>query len=387
MPTPSAIVIGGGPAGACAAYWLRAAGVAVTLVERAPFPRHKPCGEFISPAATAELQAVAPGPALLAAGARRVSTLELVRAGRRVRWPLPVPAWSLSRAALDALLLAAAADPALPAPPLDLRQPAAVSQAWYTDTSAHVRLSDGAQLCADAVVHADGSGRHDPAGPAPSRRGVVGAKCHLRLRIDPDALVMHAPPVRGGYFGLVTIGPGLVTCAAVLQRGLLASDASIDRALRTLWPAYDPADRDGPWMACPVPGSGHIPAGHPRSFRVGNAAAGVEPVGGEGIGLAIWSGTRCARLLTAPGAPLSRGAAAGAEAMAALARTQARLARDYRRRLRLRRPACRAAAWVLEQPGLSAALWPLLSLPACTLAPWYALTGKPRRAITTGPAL
>lgn len=385
MHAPSAIVIGGGPAGASAAFWLRAAGVAVTLVERAPFPRHKPCGEFISPAATPELLAIAPEPALLAAGARRVSTLHLVRAGRRVRWPLPEPAWSLSRSALDALLLTAASDPALPAPPLELRQPAAVSEASYTETHAQATLADGSRLTADVLIHADGSGRHDPAGPAPARRGVLGAKCHLRLRIDPDALVMHAPAVPGGYFGLVTVAPGQVTCAAVFRRSLLARGADLDAALRTLWPAYDPATRDGPWMACPVPGSGLITPGHLRSFRVGNAAAGVEPVGGEGIGLALWSGTRCAQLLTAPGGPLSASRDAGT--LAALALARSRLARAYARRLRLRRPACRAAAWVMERPGLSAALWPLLSLPACTLAPWYALTGKPRRSVTPGPAL
>src|SRR5581483_10938102 len=39
-----AIVVGGGPAGSTAAYRLAAAGASVLLVDRAAFPRDKPCG-------------------------------------------------------------------------------------------------------------------------------------------------------------------------------------------------------------------------------------------------------------------------------------------------------------------------------------------------------
>src|SRR5579862_6033569 len=39
-----AIVVGGGPAGSTAAYRLACAGADVLLVDRARFPRDKPCG-------------------------------------------------------------------------------------------------------------------------------------------------------------------------------------------------------------------------------------------------------------------------------------------------------------------------------------------------------
>ena len=49
MSTERAIVIGGGPGGACAAGLLAAHGVPVTLLERQRFPRHH-VGESLQPA-------------------------------------------------------------------------------------------------------------------------------------------------------------------------------------------------------------------------------------------------------------------------------------------------------------------------------------------------
>ncbi|MGC2323879.1 MAG: FAD-dependent oxidoreductase, partial [Terriglobales bacterium] len=42
-------IIGGGPAGAAAAITAARRGARVLLIERGRFPRHKVCGEFISP--------------------------------------------------------------------------------------------------------------------------------------------------------------------------------------------------------------------------------------------------------------------------------------------------------------------------------------------------
>jgi len=46
---PDVLVTGAGPAGAATAILLARAGVRVTLVDRAHFPRPKPCSEFLSP--------------------------------------------------------------------------------------------------------------------------------------------------------------------------------------------------------------------------------------------------------------------------------------------------------------------------------------------------
>jgi len=51
-----AIVVGGGPAGSATALLLARAGASVLLLDRARFPRHKACSEYLSPATTPILE-------------------------------------------------------------------------------------------------------------------------------------------------------------------------------------------------------------------------------------------------------------------------------------------------------------------------------------------
>ena len=52
MATFDVIVVGGGPAGASTAFQLARHGVRVRVLERARFPRAKPCAECLSPQAS-----------------------------------------------------------------------------------------------------------------------------------------------------------------------------------------------------------------------------------------------------------------------------------------------------------------------------------------------
>ncbi len=53
--TPQVLVIGGGPGGAAAGYWLARAGVDVTVVEKKRYPREKTCGDGLTPRAIRQL--------------------------------------------------------------------------------------------------------------------------------------------------------------------------------------------------------------------------------------------------------------------------------------------------------------------------------------------
>ncbi|TVQ75381.1 MAG: FAD-dependent oxidoreductase [Phycisphaeraceae bacterium] len=358
-------ILGAGPAGCSCAFHLLRGGYTVTLIEAKAFPRIKVCGEFVSPAATSCLELLLSPDELAALGARRVGMLALEVGDRVLEWAMPSPAWVLSRRGLDHALLERVRDAGA-----TVMQPVRVARVEYEDDGVRVMLADGSAVRADLVVHADGSGRQDPAGPTPVRPGVVGLKCHLRL--PPHAAIkgLRMRAGRGAYVGFVGVEDGEATAALVASDRLLRQHkADRDALLRALWPAYDSAWRSSEWLACPVAGSGYIAPGHQRSFRIGNAAGAVEPVGGEGIGMALWAGMMLAQILNTNDLPA----------------THADFARLYRARLRWRRPACRLASMALVRPRLVSAMMPLLSaMPGLTLRPWYALTGKPMAAQPSG---
>ncbi len=367
MTVLHAIIIGAGPAGCAAAFHLARAGVRVTLIERKPFPRLKVCGEYIAPAATRLLEAIIPAASLHTMGARTINSMVLHAGTRSVRWNA-APAWSLSRALLDLELLNRAVSAGA-----EVLQPASVRDVQYHGNGVTVTLSDGRDIAADIVVHADGSGRHDPAGPVPLTSGLIGHKCHLHIPGGAaNTVTMRA--CTGAYIGTIGIEDGLFTCALVADRAMMGGDTGPpDVLLTSLWPQYQPSWRSGPWVSSGVPRSAYISPGHARSFRIGNAAAAVDPVGGEGIGLALWAGTTLAQQLTTLHDADRLNACAQ---HVALTHNHATFKRAYNARLRTRLPACRTTGALLMRPRLVRALWPLTIARSLSVAPWLLLTGK-----------
>jgi flavin-dependent dehydrogenase len=56
VETCDALIVGGGPAGSSCAWKLRQHGMAVTVLDKAPFPRNKVCAGWITPAVVHALQ-------------------------------------------------------------------------------------------------------------------------------------------------------------------------------------------------------------------------------------------------------------------------------------------------------------------------------------------
>ena len=100
------LILGGGVAGCAASIALARKGRGVTLIEREPTPRHKVCGEFLSGEALEDLHAL--GIDVASLGAVPIDYVRLAAARRAAEAPLPFPAASLTRKALDTALIAEA---------------------------------------------------------------------------------------------------------------------------------------------------------------------------------------------------------------------------------------------------------------------------------------
>jgi len=149
--SPDAIVVGGGPAGATAARTLATAGAHVLLLDKARFPRNKPCGGAVSARALRRFP-------YLDAALGRISTHRLSRLyleapsgdGLTVTSRAPA-ALMIRRIEFDDLLLALAREAGA-----EVVEGAEVAQAHETVRSVWLRTRDGREFEAPLVVAADG---------------------------------------------------------------------------------------------------------------------------------------------------------------------------------------------------------------------------------------
>src|SRR3954454_10719983 len=99
------MVVGAGPAGATAAIAARRAGASVLLLDRADFPRDKPCGDGIAAEALDVLAGL--GVTGVVDDHRPIERLRLVGPGGvAVSRKLPRPAHTVPRRVFDARLVA-----------------------------------------------------------------------------------------------------------------------------------------------------------------------------------------------------------------------------------------------------------------------------------------
>ena len=317
------LIAGGGPAGASLAIRLAAAGREVVLVERDRFPRHKLCGEFISPECFghfAELGVLEP---MLSAGGERITgTLFFALSGRTVGIPgraFGEPALGLSRSAMDAILLDRAK-----AVGVDVLEGAAIASARVEQgemRAVDIRTGEGTrEIAADIFIDATGRGKamvkafHRAAGtgserPARRSNGFVAFKAHLReAELAAGRCEIHF--FQGGYGGINRVEGGavnhcfLVRSEAVKGVGgrvedvlekLVYKNASARNALADSRPEMD-------WMAVSFEGFGRSELSYgPRLFAVGDAASFIDPFTGSGMLMALESSAVLAEALATPG--------------------------------------------------------------------------------------
>lgn len=292
-----AVVVGGGPAGAATSVHLARLGHAVLLLDRAEFPRPKPCGEGLFPAGVRELsdlgvlETVAPK-------SRQLSRLRFNLGSKSVEAPLgsfDAPAIGLDRRVLDSALLNAAEAAGVSVARGVVRSLAPGERGWTG-----VQTDDG-QIDARLVVAADGlnSRLRRQAGLESQRKPLrYGVSSHVRLRRPLEPVV----DVRfnGGWETYLTpVGEDVANLAVLAGRETMKAMAGDLCGAYTRMIEGHPVLADG-WELLDEPrAAGPFPVDCQQAWLknlvlVGDAAGFFDGITGEGMSLALVSARHCA---------------------------------------------------------------------------------------------
>lgn len=291
------LILGGGPAGSAAAIMLARKGLGATVLERSRETGDAICGGFLSWRTLETLARLGIDADTL--NPRPVTQVRLF-SGRNVGTaPLPAAARGVSRRRLDSLMLARAE-----------AEGAGVERGVSVRAleGGIVRLADGGEVCTGCVLLA--TGKHDLRGAArPADARGADPTLGLRIRLGPssvlDRLIGQSIELHlfdRGYAGLVAQEDGSVNLCMAVHRSrldragdpaaLLAHLGSEHPALgeRLAYAAGDAtidaiANVPYGWRAC---------ATEPGVYRLGDQAAVIPSLAGEGMGIAIASGIAAA---------------------------------------------------------------------------------------------
>jgi flavin-dependent dehydrogenase len=355
---PDVTIIGGGPAGATCAILLARGGWDVTLVEQSRFPRDKVCGECLSALGFDVLTRIGLAETFLSLGAVRLNRAEIrAPGGRPMRVALPAPMWGLSRSAFDTMLLDAARGVGA-----RVRQPA---RCEAVDGSVRIRdleTNTVETLKPSHVLLADGKGAF--ADERPPRTGDFGIKAHF-IDVDGPRDAIELFSIRKSYGGLAAIEGGRWNTAfSVPSTRIQASRGDLDGLFAemlcenpTLARRFTAARRVGPWLASPLPRFSVRGLWQSDVIPIGNAAAALEPIGGEGMGLAM------------------RSAELAATSLLSCCHDDVKLLGAFRRLWGVRSLACRAAGIAASRPLVSTPL-AVMRLPGVAVRAALRLVGK-----------
>ncbi|MEN4477984.1 menaquinone reductase [Mycolicibacterium cosmeticum] len=314
MRRADVVVVGAGPAGSSAAAWAARAGRDVLVIDSAQFPRDKACGDGLTPRAVAELELLGLGSWL--DGRIRHHGLRMSGFGAdvEIRWPgpsFPATSSAVPRTELDDRIRMAAADEGAK---MLLGTKVVDAQRDSRGRVTALVLADGTEIAAGTVIVADGArstlgrvlGRtwHQDTVYAVAIRGYVSSPradepwltSHLELR-SPEGDVL---PGYGWIFplgnGEVNIGVGALATAKRPADVRLPRLMSYYAGLRREEWGFPAEPRAGLSALLPMGGAVSGVAG-PNWMLIGDAAACVNPLNGEGIDYGLETGRLAAELL------------------------------------------------------------------------------------------
>ena len=321
------IIVGAGPAGSAAAYYLATAGLDVLVLEKSRFPREKVCGDGLTPRAVKALTSMGV-PITESDGWLRNQGLRIIGGGSRIEMPWPdlssYPGYGLVRTRLDFdQILARHAEKAgarviqgmnVTGPVLDDRT-GRITGVLAQDT-AEGKAAQEQEFRGRLVVAADGNSSRLSVSMGLRKRddrpiGVAVRTYYTSPRHrddwleawldlwDGDALLPGYGWIFGMGDGTSNVGLGLLNTSAAFQ--------NIDyRALLRRWLAAMPAEwgfteenRSQPIRGAALPmGFNRTPHYTRGLLLAGDSGGMINPMNGEGIGYALESGEIAARVIT-----------------------------------------------------------------------------------------
>jgi len=288
------LIIGAGPAGCAAAITLAQQGHAPTIMEKQSVTQDAICGGFMSWRTLETLRALSIDPDSL--GGHPVSALRLFSGERSSSARLPHTAIGVSRHRLDSVMQARA------------EAMGVTIQRGQTFRG----LGEGSPLADHPGGLFLATGKHDVKGLARPRadtgeRSMVGLRVRLPaspalLALVGGAIELHLFP--GGYAGLVAQEDGSANLCMAVRKSVLSQAGSDPAVLLAQLADAHPvlAERMAHAQArLPIDAIAAIPYGwrtsatRPGLFRLGDQAAVIPSLAGEGIGLALASGRSAAQ--------------------------------------------------------------------------------------------
>jgi len=286
------VVAGGGPAGTSAAITAARLGARVLLLERGRYPRHKVCGEFVSPEALALLESLlGPEAETLLRAAPRIAQARAFVAGQCLEFPLAAPGASISRFDFDAALWRAAE-----AAGAEARQGVTVESVERGEV--FQAATSAGPVIAKSVINASGRWSNlNPNGAAQSSAAPwLGIKAHFAEPEAPESVDLYF--FDGGYCGVQPLGGGRVNACAMVR-------ADRARSLEEVLVQHpELQQRSRGWQAVSEPvTTAQLVFRPPQPLRAGVLQAGdgagfLDPFIGDGISAALHSGALAARALS-----------------------------------------------------------------------------------------
>ena len=313
-PDADVVVVGAGPAGSAAAAWAARAGRRVLVIDSATFPRDKACGDGLTPRAIAELRLLGLGPWL--DEHIRHHGLRMTGFGSAVEVPWPGPSFPATSSAVPRTELDDRIRQVAESSGATMRlgvKAVAVERGSGGRVSAVV-LGDGTSVSCRSLIVADGArstlGRE--LGRQWHQQTVYGvaARAYLPSPRSDEPWISSDLELRSvdgkvlpGYGWIFPLGNGEVNIGV---GALATAKRPADAALRPLIKHYADLRRadwefDGEPRAVssallPMGGAVSGVAG-PNWMLIGDAAACVNPLNGEGIDYGLETGRLAAELL------------------------------------------------------------------------------------------